>query len=67
MVRRENELLLRSSGGIDGGAIDLTMRLGNLKKTVHLSNNIPVDLRALVNMVLTVGGRPELPEAWPSK
>jgi hypothetical protein len=67
VVRQDDKVLLRSSGGIDGGAIYLTMRLGTLKKTVHLSNNVPVELRALANSVLRIGGRPELPQTWPSK
>jgi len=68
VVRQDDKVLLRSSsGGIDGGAIELTMRFGTLKKTVHLSNNIPVELRALANSVLRIGGRPELPQTWPSK
>jgi hypothetical protein len=52
VARRENVLLLRGSGGIDGGWIDLTMRLGRLKKTVRLSENIPSEFRRLVDRVL---------------
>jgi hypothetical protein len=65
--RREYVLLLRGSGGIDGGWIDLTMRLGRLKKTVRLSENIPTEFHRLVDLVLRIGGRPPLPQAWPAK
>jgi hypothetical protein len=67
VVRRENELLLRFSGGIGGGAIDLNMRLGQLKKTVRLSGNVPEELRQLVEMVRKLGGLPPLPQTWPPK
>jgi hypothetical protein len=67
VVRRENELRLLFSGGIDGGAIDVSMRLGQLKKTVYLSDNFPAELRSLVEMVRKIGGLPPLPQAWPSK
>jgi hypothetical protein len=61
--RKGDLLLLRGSGGIDGGTIDITMRLGSRTKTVVLSENFPVELGGLRDRILRIGG----PQSWPAK
>lgn len=51
------------SGGADGPESDLTLRLGNQMKTVHLSMGFPDELGRLRDLVDKMGG----PGAWPQK
>ena len=64
VARREGDSIrFGQSGGADRPESDLTLRLGNQTKTVHLSMGFPEELGRLRDQVDKMGG----PAAWPKK
>jgi hypothetical protein len=55
-----NQLLLRGTSGADGPEWDLTLRLGELEKSVHLYLDYPQQLGQVRDRVDQIGG----PESW---
>jgi hypothetical protein len=61
-VRRGERLFFYSKGGVGGGWVDLTLRLGHLSKTVRLENETPTDFVRLKERIWEIGGPNG---AWP--
>jgi hypothetical protein len=55
VVRQGDLLLRRSSGAIDRGTADITMKLGSRAKTVVLSENVPAELGRLRDLTWRMG------------
>ena len=62
LVRNADGVELQGSGG-SGPRADLTLRLGERRKTVRLERNYPVELERLATLIDTIGGS----EAWSGK
>jgi hypothetical protein len=62
-IRKGDQLFLVGRGGIDGPTWDLSLRLGALTKTVHLSEHYPASLGALRDSVERMGG----PQVWTAR
>jgi hypothetical protein len=60
VVRKGDFVTLLGSGGSDDPQTDLTLRIGDRKKTVSLYNNYPAELGRLAEHVESIGG----PRVW---
>jgi hypothetical protein len=61
-ARREGDrVLLGMSSGADGSEWDLSLRLGDHRKTVHLYLGYPAELARVRDHMIQLGG----PSAWP--
>jgi hypothetical protein len=63
LVRKGDNVMLYGSGGSDDPQTDLTLRLGDRKKTVSLFKNYPIELGRLPELVERIGG----PQVWQGK
>jgi hypothetical protein len=63
IVRNGDKLDFSYSGMMDDTQTDLTLRIGDRKKTVTLFNNYPTELGRLPELVERIGG----PQVWLGK
>jgi hypothetical protein len=60
-ARREgDQILIGVSGGADGAEWELSLRLGDYRKTVHLYLGHPIELAGVRDRLIQLGG----PPAW---
>ena len=62
LARNGDGVELHGRGG-SGSWADLTLRLGDRRKTVRLQRDYPIDLEKLLTRIDTIGG----PDAWSRK
>jgi uncharacterized protein DUF6438 len=63
VVREGDKVVFRGAGGSDDPQADLTLRIGERKKTVALFNHYPAELGRLPELIERIGG----PEVWEAK
>jgi hypothetical protein len=62
-TQKADVIMFGISGGIGGGYVDLTLRLGPTVKTVRLGENTPLELSSLKDHIWRIAG----PEAWAAR
>jgi len=60
VIRKGDVLTFGSTGGVGGGWVDLTLRIGSMEKTVRLGDNPPVELRGVSERIWRMAG----PDSW---
>jgi hypothetical protein len=62
-IQRGDLLTFEMKGGVGGGWVDLTLRLGPTSKIVRLGDNVPADLAAVRDLIWRIAG----PQTWSEK
>jgi hypothetical protein len=59
-IQKGDILTFGSRGGVGGGWVDLTLRIGSMEKTVRLGEDPPIEMRSVSERIWRLAG----PESW---